>query len=459
LGYVLPIAATQTTVGGSPYTTLYATTDFSGAVTFATGATLTSAGGSDIVVMKLDGVETLPPQASITISNVSQPEGNSGTTSFNFTVSRGGQLSGTTTVNWNTADGTATAASGDYVAASGQVTFGPGEATMTITVLVNGDTMYEPDETLSVNLSGPSGGTISGGTGTGTIVNDDPAVTKFYVVNDASPDRDYEYGATGTAVTNYTIASSNTAPRGVASTAAGNKVWVVDSNKNVYVFDTNGGLLGSWAAGSLPAKTDLQGISVNGTDVWIVDAKGDKVYRYANAAGLLSGTATAASSFSLNSSNANPTDLVTDGTSIWVVNDSTADSVFKYTVSGTLLGSWTISGAGSSPTGITIDPTNVSDIWIVDSATDKVYVFSAAASRTSSSQSPSSSFALAAGNTSPQGIADPPPATDLRAMAGSSGGAISSADDATDSPYDFALLAVVSELDGLLGTTGNKKRG
>ena len=64
----------------------------------------------------------------------------------------------------------------------------------------------------------------------------------------------------------------------------------------------------------------------------------------------------AASSFSLNSSNSHPKDIVTDGTSIWVVNDSSTDKVFKYTVGGTLLGSWTINGAGGSPTGITIDP-------------------------------------------------------------------------------------------------------
>jgi hypothetical protein len=45
---------------------------------------------------------------------------------------------------------------------------------------------------------------------------------------------------------------------------------------------------------------------------------------------------------------------------------------------------------------------------MVDNATDRVYQFDAAASRTSGSQSPSTSFAFASGNTNPQGIADPP---------------------------------------------------
>jgi hypothetical protein len=50
----------------------------------------------------------------------------------------------------------------------------------------------------------------------------------------------------------------------------------------------------------------------------------------------------------------------------------------------------------------------VSDIWIVDAGTDRVYQYTAAAGRTSGSQAAAASFALAAGNTNPQGIADPP---------------------------------------------------
>jgi hypothetical protein len=101
-------------------------------------------------------------------------------------------------------------------------------------------------------------------------------------------------------------------------------------------------------------------------------------------------------------------DVVTEGRSLWVVNDSSTDKVFKYNLSGSLLGSWTITGAGSSPTGITLDPTGGGTLWIVDSGTDRVYQFDNARGLTSGSLSPSMSFALAAGNTNPQGIADPP---------------------------------------------------
>ena len=47
-------------------------------------------------------------------------------------------------------------------------------------------------------------------------------------------------------------------------------------------------------------------------------------------------------------------------------------------------------------------------LWIVDNGTDLVYQYDNAAGRTSGSQSASSTFALAAGNTNPQDVADPP---------------------------------------------------
>jgi hypothetical protein len=183
----------------------------------------------------------------------------------------------------------------------------------------------------------------------------------------------------------------------------------VDVNKKVYVYNTSGVLQGSWTAGSVASSAQIEGIATNGTDIWLVDAKQDKVFMYAGAATRLSGSPNAASSFSLNSSNTGPKDIVTDGTSFWVV-DGTALKVFKYTLSGSPLGSWTIDPANTHPTGITINPNNVSDIWIVDNGTLKVYQYTAAAGRTSGSQSAAATFALNPNDTNPQGIADPPPA-------------------------------------------------
>jgi hypothetical protein len=316
------------------------------------------------------------------------------------------------------------------------------------------------------SMSLPFGSVTSHGSDDGYVMAFDENVvfpppapsTKFYVADDGTTDKTFEYAANGTAIENYNVASANSAPRGAASTAAGDKVWVVDANKNVYVYNTSGGVLGSWSAGSLPNNANVQGITVSGSDVWIVDAQGDKVYRYSGAATRLSGSQNAASSFNLNNSNKDATDLVTDGTSIWVLNNTSTDKVFKYTVSGSLQGSWTISGGGGSPTGITIDPSSVSNIWIVDSSTDRIYEFNAATSRTSGSQAPASSFPLSSTNTNPQGLADPPaPTLTRRVSEGLSLGATAgSSSSASAVSHDSALLAITDELSSLFAPKKRK---
>jgi hypothetical protein len=111
---------------------------------------------------------------TLSINNVSNNEGNSGTTPFTFTVTLSASSASTVTVNYATANGTATAGS-DYVATSGVLTFAPGITTQPITVLVNGDMVVEPDETFTVTLSTPTNATIATAQGTGTILNDDVA--------------------------------------------------------------------------------------------------------------------------------------------------------------------------------------------------------------------------------------------------------------------------------------------
>ncbi|MER6800037.1 Calx-beta domain-containing protein, partial [Amycolatopsis mediterranei] len=84
----------------------------------------------------------------------------------------GGASPNPVSVHYATANGTATAPA-DYQAASGDVTFAPGETTKPVTVLVNPDTVDEPDETFTVTLSAPSGAGLIDPTGVGTIVDDD----------------------------------------------------------------------------------------------------------------------------------------------------------------------------------------------------------------------------------------------------------------------------------------------
>ena len=76
---------------------------------------------------------------ALSINDVSQAEGNSGTTNFNFTVTSNFPNTNTMSVNYATAAGTAaqgTACTGstDYLQRSGTVTFSPGQTTQTISV-------------------------------------------------------------------------------------------------------------------------------------------------------------------------------------------------------------------------------------------------------------------------------------------------------------------------------------
>jgi hypothetical protein len=112
----------------------------------------------------------------IDINDVTVPEGDAGTSAATFDLTLSGPSSLVTTVNWTTVDGSATAGQ-DYTAGSGIVTFAPGVTSQQIFVDILGDTTYEPDETFSVSLSGPANAGLETLQGTGTITNDDPAIT------------------------------------------------------------------------------------------------------------------------------------------------------------------------------------------------------------------------------------------------------------------------------------------
>ena len=77
------------------------------------------------------------------------------------------------TVDYATSDGSAQAGV-DYTAASGTLTFQAGESSRTIEVGVLDDAHDEGEETLTLTLSGASGGLLTDGEATGTIENRDP---------------------------------------------------------------------------------------------------------------------------------------------------------------------------------------------------------------------------------------------------------------------------------------------
>jgi virginiamycin B lyase len=139
-----------------------------------TGVTQTFLTGlADPIGVAVDVATQAAQPSRVSIGDVRMAEGNAGQTAFRFTVSLDQAQSAPVTVDFATADGTATAP-GDYTANTGTVTFAPGETAKTVTVQVNGDTRKEPDETFSVNLSNAAGNaTLADGNAVGTIANDD----------------------------------------------------------------------------------------------------------------------------------------------------------------------------------------------------------------------------------------------------------------------------------------------
>ncbi len=141
-------------------------------------------------------------QPSISINDRTVTEGNSGPSSATFALSLSNASSQTITVNYATANGSAIAGS-DYTAVSGTVTFAAGQLTRSVNVTINGDTMFEPNETFNVNLSLPGNASIADDQAAGTITNDDTPPT--ISINDISVNE----GNSGTTSAEFTVSLSN----------------------------------------------------------------------------------------------------------------------------------------------------------------------------------------------------------------------------------------------------------
>ena len=125
-----------------------------------------------------------PP--AISVANTSVTEGNSATQNMIFTLTLDHPFGENISVDYTTADGTATAGD-DYAASSGTVTIPAGQTSGSITITVNGDTKVEPNETLTLKLSNPTNATLSNTSAVGTIINDDQVyllgVQDFELIN------------------------------------------------------------------------------------------------------------------------------------------------------------------------------------------------------------------------------------------------------------------------------------
>jgi CSLREA domain-containing protein len=152
--------------------------------------------------------DTAAPVPSISITDAALAEGNAGTANATFSISLSVATTNTVTVQYATANGSATAGS-DYAATSGTAHFAPGVTSQIITVAVAGDVSVEPDETFTIGLSNPINATLADGQGAGLIVNDDsPAVVPSISIQDTAVTE----GNSGTtaAIFNVTLSAATT---------------------------------------------------------------------------------------------------------------------------------------------------------------------------------------------------------------------------------------------------------
>jgi thermitase len=162
------------------------------------------------------------PLPTLSITDRAASEGDAGPTGFDFMVDLSAASAQTVTVNYATANGTASSSS-DYTAASGTLSFAPGETSKTITVSVSGDTAAEPNETFVVNLSAATNATIADAQGVGTIVNED--LPSLAISNASATERNFgtrnlSFSITLSPSTSQTVTVSYATANGTATGGA-----------------------------------------------------------------------------------------------------------------------------------------------------------------------------------------------------------------------------------------------
>ena len=114
---------------------------------------------------------TVRGPVTLSVADAQGEEGTDETIGFAVSLSRAS--SGTVTVDYATADGTATAGE-DYSSTSGTLTFAAGETAKTVSVPVLDDVVDEGQETFTLRLSNATGARIADAEATGTVSNGDP---------------------------------------------------------------------------------------------------------------------------------------------------------------------------------------------------------------------------------------------------------------------------------------------
>ncbi len=285
---------------------------------------------TDAVLIDATGVATItnddPFEPTIRIADAdTQAEGDSGTTTFSFTLTRSGILTDASSVDYAVAGGTANAA--DFAGGmlpSGTVNFAAGEDTATLEIEVAGDTDIEGDETIRVVLSAPNNAIIGDGIAIGVVTNDDDALPTLSV-SDAGPQDEGDAGET-----TFTFTVTRSGDLGGTSAVDYAVSGTVDAG------DFVGGVLPSgtvaFAAGQSTATIELP--IAGDTDV---EANESLVVTLSNASGATVADGTGVSTVR-NDDAAPPVLELGDGVTVTEGDSGTTEISFEVTRSGDLSG-------------------------------------------------------------------------------------------------------------------------
>ena len=152
----------------------------------------------------------IPGTQTISISDPTVSEG-SGPGSAVFNVTLSSASSDTISLNYATANNTATAFS-DYTPAIGTIVFNPGQTSVPLSIPVIGDTVLESNENFFVNLSNAVNASLAENQGVGTILNDDSTPGISMSIGDAKV---IENSCGGTPKTAFTVALSSASSQNV----------------------------------------------------------------------------------------------------------------------------------------------------------------------------------------------------------------------------------------------------
>ncbi len=144
----------------------------------------------------------------IVATDADKEEGDAGTTSFVFTVTRSGDTTGATSVDFAVTSGEADATDFGGVLPSGTVNFAADSTEGFIDIAVSGDTVEEADELFTVTLSNPANGETLGPVSADGTIQDDDAVAPLVsiVINEihADPASDLSGDANGDGIRDAT---------------------------------------------------------------------------------------------------------------------------------------------------------------------------------------------------------------------------------------------------------------